>query len=196
MKAKQKLKIGIQGGIGSFNESAVLHYLNSKSTADYEIIYLYTTQKVLAAISKGSVDLGLFAIHNSLSGIVQESIEAMGKYSFQIEDKISIPIQHYLMVLSGSKAEELERVIAHPQVFAQCQDSMKTRHSNLPQQSGSGDLIDTARAAEALYKGEIPNHTAILGPKRLAELYDFEIIDSDLQDDSTNLTTFLLVKKS
>lgn len=196
METKKKLKIGIQGGVGSFNEQAVLHYLNVNQIPYYEIEYLYTTKKVLKSLNEGAIDLGLFAIHNSLGGIVHESIEAMGEYNFKIAQEFAIPIRHFLMKLPGSDTNEIVRILAHPQVFAQCRINLANKYPNLKKESGEGDLIDTAQAAKALAAGEISNHTAILGPKSLAGLYGFEIIDQDLQDDMTNNTSFLLVMKS
>jgi prephenate dehydratase len=192
---KLRLKIGIQGGIGSFNEQAALHYLNKSSIDSYEINHLFTTKKVLKHLNDGSIDLGLFAIHNSIGGMVSESIEAMGMYNFEVAQEFAIPIRHFLMRLSDSKTDEIRRIMAHPQVFAQCRSSLDEKYPNLMKESGEGDLIDTAQAAKALATKEIPNHTAILGPERLAELYGFEIIDRDLQDDRTNDTSFLLVSK-
>lgn len=195
MDTKNKLKIGIQGGIGSFNEQAILYYLQLNKISNYEIEYLYTTKKVLKNLNDGSIDLGLFAIHNSLGGVVQESIEAMGEYNFKIVREFAIPIRHFLMKLPDSSTEEIVRILAHPQVFAQCRNNLAGRYPGLKKESGEGDLIDTAQAAKALAAGEIPNHTAILGPYSLAKLYGFEIIDQDLQDDKTNNTSFLLAKK-
>src|SRR2546429_8363991 len=195
VQTNKSLTIGIQGGMGSFNEQATLHHLAVNQVTDYEVHYLYTTEKLLASLSNGTVDLGLFAIHNSVGGIVHESIKAMGRYNFQIQDEVVIPIRHFLMKLPDSQTEEIRRIMAHPQVFAQCRTTLHQRYPKLDKESGQGDLIDTARAAQALRNGEIPNHTVILGPQRLAELYNFEIIDQDLQDDHPNNTSFLLVRK-
>ncbi|MBI5123316.1 hypothetical protein HZA75_05660 [Candidatus Roizmanbacteria bacterium] len=61
--------------------------------------------------------------------------------------------------------------------------------------SGQGDLVDTARCAESLFKNKIDKNTAILGPKILAKIYNLEIITEDLQDSKDNLTTFFLVSR-
>jgi prephenate dehydratase len=197
-----KLKIGIQGGAGSFNEGAILHYLNINRIDSYDIRYLYTTKNVLKSLHEGVVDLGLFAIYNSIGGIVQESVEAleecgrdgMNFESFKVMTRLSIPIRHFLMKLPSLRLEELTTIMAHPQVFLQCHATLATRYPYLTKESGEGDLIDTAQVAKALSEGRISKYTAILGPGRLVELYGFEIIDRDLQDDHSNKTTFLLLR--
>ena len=61
--------------------------------------------------------------------------------------------------------------------------------------SGSGDLVDTAKAAWALAKGTIDKNTYILGPKILSNIYNFEVVDENLQDSEKNLTSFFLVSR-
>ncbi len=186
---------GIQGGIGSFNEQMVLKYIADQKIKNYEIRYLYTSERVLKEVHGGNVDIGLFAIHNSIGGIVDESIQAMARYKFTIVKELSIPIQHFLMKRKDIAENSIKIIMAHPQVFKQCTSTLKKSFSRLKQKSGSGDLVDTAKAGKALAEGELPKNTAILGPKRLAELYNLDIIAENLQDDKTNNTAFLLVSR-
>ena len=85
--------------------------------------------------------------------------------------------------------------MAHPQNFRQCKNNLSIKYPYLKLVSGQGDLLDTARCAEALAKSKIDKNTAILGPKILAEIYNLEIIDENLQDSKNNLTTFFLVSR-
>ncbi|NMB83808.1 prephenate dehydrogenase/arogenate dehydrogenase family protein [Candidatus Roizmanbacteria bacterium] len=188
----KKVIYGIQGGLGSFNEEAVLFYTGKKNIKKFKIKYLYTTEKVLKSLHEGSIDYGLFAIQNAVGGVVEESAYAMARYRFKIIDEFAIPIRHYLMKKIGVGLSEIDAIMAHPQVFRQCRHNLSIRYSKKNLVSGKGDLIDTAKAAWALSKNKIPSTTAILGPKRLAEIYGLEIIDQDLQDDKTNNTTFFL----
>lgn len=185
---------GIQGGKGSFNEEALNEYLKNQKHA-YKVEYLFTTKNVLQNLHEGTIDLGLFAISNTLGGIVDETIDVLGKYKFEIIEQITINIRHFLLTRFDTKLEEITQITAHPQVFKQCSRNLQNKYGNLKQIIGSGNLIDTANAAKALSKGEIDKNTAILGPKGLAELFNLQIIDSNLQDNDDNRTTFLLVKR-
>ncbi|GIW64322.1 MAG: hypothetical protein KatS3mg092_0255 [Patescibacteria group bacterium] len=194
-KNKKQIIFGIQGGKGSFNEQALREYVRRRKIDNFKIKYLYTTKNVLKALNRGEIDFGIFAIVNSKGGIVEESINVIGDYKFKIVDKITIPIAHFLMKRKDVDLSQIQQIMAHPQVFAQCQNNLKNKYPNLSLISGRGELIDTAKVAYQLYKGKIDKKTAILGPKILSEIYDFEIIDENLQDDKNNQTTFLLVKK-
>ncbi len=184
---------GIQGGMGSFNHEAILDYIARKNVKNPQVEYLYTTEKVMSFLHRGDIDFGLFAIHNSIGGIVDESIQAIAHYKFAIVEEFEIPVQHHLM--KRKNAGKITTVMAHPQALKQCQSTLAEKYPALKQISGKGDLIDTARAALALAGGKLPKSTAILGPKELSRLYDLEIVARDLQDHKENRTSFLLVRR-
>lgn len=193
---KDKLIIGIQGGKGSFNEQALGFYVEEdKAIGDYQVKYLYTTERVLTELNEGRIDLGQFAIHNSTGGMVQESIYAMAKHKFKIIKEFAIEITHHLMKKSGANTKTIDTIMAHPQVFKQCKKSLAAKYPNLELKVGDGDLIDHAKVAEALHNDELPENIAVLGPQILSELYDLDIIESNLQDMEQNLTSFLIVSR-
>ena len=187
------LTIGIQGGTGSFNEEAVMHWLTKSGIKDYKIKYLYTTEHVLAALHAGEVDRGQFAIHNSVGGIVDESIEALSHYKFTIIEEFAIIIAHALMIRQDANFDQVTTVMAHPQVFAQCRHTLPEKYPNLKLVSGEGELIDHANVAKQLAAGKLPGNIAVMGSKVLAELYDLKIIEDNLQDAKENYTSFLVV---
>ncbi len=189
------LTIGIQGGKGSFNEEAIQHYLHTNNIQKYKIKYLYTTEKVLKNLYRGNIDIGQFAISNTLGGMVGESMRAMSKYEFEITEEFFIKIRHYLMKKKGTSFENINTIMAHPQVLKQCAGNLRERYPSYVQSSGEGDLVDTAAAAKALAEGKLDENTAILGPRGLADLYGFDVVDSDMQDDEKNFTTFLIAKR-
>jgi prephenate dehydratase len=99
------------------------------------------------------------------------------------------------MKLPNVSKKSIDTIMAHPQVLKQCKNNLGKKYTNLHQKSGTSNLIDTAAAAQALNEGKLPASTAILGPKVLSNLYNLEIIDSNLQDDPNNVTSFLIVKR-
>lgn len=192
---KKKIIFGIQGGKGSFNEEVILFHINKKNIKKYEIKYLYTSEKVLKNLHEGNIDYGLFAIQNAVGGVVEESTYAMAKYKFKILNEFQIVIRHTLMKRKDIGLSSIKTVMAHSQNFRQCKNSLEKKYPNLKPTIGRGDLLDTARCAESLAKNMINKNTAILGPKILADIYDLEIIEENLQDNQNNLTTFFLVSR-
>lgn len=192
---KKYLVFGIQGGRGSFNEEALQTYLKKNGVKKYKVKYLYTTEKVLKHLHEGDIDYGLFAIQNAVGGVVQESTYAMAKYRFSIEEEFGIQICHYLMKRKDVPFSDIKTIMAHDQVFKQCVATLKKKYPNYIQKVGTGDYIDHAKVAWGLSKGILPKNIAVLGPRILADIYNFDIVEENLQDSNNNLTTFFMVKR-
>jgi len=194
-KNEKYLTIGIQGGKGSFNEEAVQYYLKRNGIGKYHIDYLHTSKNVLRALYVGDVDQGLFATHNSIGGIVMESVEAMAQYKFSIIEEFAIKISHALMIRKDAALKDITKIMSHPQVFAQCKKTLEKKYPNLKLLSGEGELIDHALVAEQLSVGKLSKDTATMGSKILAKLYNLTIVEENLQDLQENYTSFLLVRR-
>ncbi|HEY9756372.1 MAG TPA: prephenate dehydrogenase/arogenate dehydrogenase family protein [Oculatellaceae cyanobacterium] len=192
---KEKLIVGIQGGAGSFNEEAARYYLSRTPEMPYELKYLHTSENVLRALYEGEVDRGQFAIHNSIGGIVGESIQAMANYRFRIVEEYAIKISHALMISPKADFNKVDTIMTHPQVLKQCKKNLEMKYERLKQTSGEGDLVDHAKVAELLGKGELPLNVATMGSKVLAEIHGLQIIEESLQDLNENFTSFLWVER-
>lgn len=190
------LTFGIQGGAGSFNEEAIQYFLKRSGITKYAVKYLYTTENVLKALHEGDIDRGQFAIHNSVGGIVGESIEAMANYKFKIIEEFAIKISHALMIRGDAKFSEVTTIMTHPQVLAQCRQTLPQKYPHLKQTSGKGKLIDHSVVARLMSEKKIPKHIATMGSKVLAEIYNLQIIEDNLQDAKENYTSFLMVARS
>ncbi len=192
---KRSAIFGIQGARGSFSEQAIQEYVKRKNIKNFSIKYLFTSKKVLDELFKGKIDFGLCALHNNIGGVVEETLHAIAQHKCSIVFEFGIKIRHFLMKRKDVSLKEITHIIAHPQVFRQCKNNLKRFYPNLETISGKGDLVDTARAAESLSKSKLPKTYAILGSKSIADLYNLEIIKSDLQDDKENFTSFVLLKR-
>ena len=192
---KEKLVVGIQGGKGSFNEQAALYYLDRNGITDFEIKYLYTTENVLKQLHEGDIDRGQFAIHNSLGGIVTESIEAISGRKFHIVEEFAIRISHALMMCSDADPRKIDTIMTHPQVLAQCKITLAEKYPRYRLTSGEGELIDSALVAKHLSEGKILSTTAVMGSSILAQIYGLRVIEDHLEDQEKNYTSFLWVER-
>jgi len=191
----EQLVVGIQGGKGSFNEQASRYYLSRTPELEFELHYLHTTENVLRALYEGRIDRGQFAIHNSVGGVVTESIQAMANYRFHIVEEYAIKISHALMIAPGADFNKVDTIMTHEQVLRQCKVNLAMKYSRLRQTSGEGDLVDHAKVAELLSLGELPDNFATMGSKAMADIYGLDIVEENLQDSSENFTSFLWVER-
>ena len=91
--------------------------------------------------------------------------------------------------------EDIDTVMTHPQVLAQCRTSLARKYPALRQTSGDGDLIDHARVAEMMGQGALPSNIATMGSTVLAAIHGLVIIEDNLQDLDENFTSFLWVQR-
>lgn len=184
------MKIGIQGGKGSFNEEACQTYCREHGITDYSIEYLYTSDKVLEALEKRTINFGVAAIDNSLGGPVWETIHALSAYNCTILENFQIVINHVLLAYPGTTISEIDTIMSHPQALAQTKGNLARLYRTKKLVSGEGILVDQATAALALSKGELPRTTAVIASKVCAS-FGLDILAEGLQDMAENLTTFL-----
>jgi len=192
---QDRVVVGIQGGRGSFNEEAARYYMSRRPEIPFELKYLYTTENVMRSLHEGFVDRGQFAIHNSLGGIVTETVQATARYRFEIIEEFSIKIAHAIMISKDVDFGEVDTIMTHPQVLRQCHTNLEKKYSGLKQTSGEGDMVDHAKVAELLGRGELPKNIATMGSKVLAEINDLRIVEENLQDLDSNFTSFLWVQR-
>lgn len=187
--------VGIQGGAGSFNDSALHQYRRRHPDVRMRVEYLDTTPRVLAALERGTIDFGQFAVYNTVGGLYQESLEAMAAHVFEIVEQYTIPIAHDLMMRMDGSIRDLDRIVSHAEVFKQCRRRLASEYPDLVCEVGQGELTDPASVARALARRDLPSTVATLSNRRLAELYGLRVIASDLQDDHSSTSTFLLVRR-
>ena len=185
-------RIGVMGIRGSFSEEAALEYAGDNGLGDVELVELVSTERVLAAVERGEVDLGIFALENSNGGVVYESVYAMAAHRFKVEDLFEIDVNHTLLVhpaLPGRDA--IDRIASHQQAIRQCR--MWLRH-NFPT-THITEEADTAEAARMLAAGELPATTAVIAAERCAELFGLRVLERRLQDLKFNFTTFVAARR-
>jgi prephenate dehydratase len=181
------MKIGVMGARGSFSEQAGETY-----APQGVIVPLISAENVLRALSAGEIDRAIFPIENSNGGIVIEAVHAMAKYNFKIEKMFELDVHHMLLVMPGVTATHIKTISSHDQAIKQCRMYVKRKW-------GEADIVpyqDTAKAAEDLANGTLPDTTAVIAPRRCAELYGLEILEESIQDLKYNYTTFVVAQKN
>ncbi len=184
------MKIGVMGARGSFSEQAGELYAKKNNLEQVEILPLISAENVLTALNNGEIDRAIFPIENSNGGIVIEAVYAMAKHSFEIEGMFELDVHHMLLVKPGMTAAHINTVASHDQALKQCRMYLKRVWSEC-------DIVpyaDTAKAAEDLASGVLPDTTAVIAPRRAADLYGLEILEESIQDLKFNYTVFVVAK--
>ena len=102
-----------------------------------------------------------------------------------------LDVHHMLLVKPGATASSISAVSSHDQALKQCRMYLKRAWADAEIEP----YADTAEAAEALSEGKLPSTTAVIAPRRCAEIYGLEILEESIQDLKYNYTTFVVATK-
>lgn len=185
------MKIGVMGAKGSFSEQAGEEYIRLQNIEAGEIMPLISAEIVLGSVEDGSIDKGIFPIENSNGGVVIEAVHAMAKHRFNIERMFDIDVHHMLLVKPSITSAHITAITSHDQALKQCRMYLKRVWPDMDIE----EYEDTAAAAKALHDGELPDTTAVIAPRRCADLYELEILEESIQDLKYNYTTFIVAVK-
>lgn len=186
------MKIGVMGARGSFSEQAGETYVQRENITAADIVPLVSAEAVLGALEAGDIAIGIFPIENSNGGIVLEAVHAMAKYRFKIERMFEIDIHHMLLVKPGVTAAHITAITSHDQALKQCRMYLKRMWPAV----NVAEYKDTAAAAKALHDGDLPDTTAVIAPRRCAEMYGLEVLEESIQDLKFNFTTFVVATRA
>ena len=177
------MKLGVSGLVGSFSHAAAL-----QAHPEAELIFLLDMEGVLAALEKHEIDRGIFPVSNSVGGLVETAFEAMGRHLFKVAGQLKFEVHQCVLV--HPEADVIDSVASHPQALTQCARYLAQNHPDWK----TVEWSDTASAARDLANGKLPKTTAVLAPEAAAREYGLRMLESNVEDQKPNITTFLLVE--
>lgn len=190
--------VGIHGIIGSFTDQAWSTFTHEELKIPdnlYEIKELVHAHNVLEGVSKGKVDIGIFAFANSGSGGYLASVEAMGEFNYKLLALFTMPISMCMIVHPDiSTIEEVKLFYGHPVAISQCRKTLIERWPKISIEMAT-DEMDTALSAKLLAEGKIPKTHAIFASKRAAERYGLKVLYEGIHHDPNNATAFAVIKR-
>lgn len=180
----KRSKYGYLGPRGTFSEMAIRNYCEKKD----ETIPFDTIREIVENVENGEIVAGIIPLENSLEGSVNLSMDLLFKKSdIKITSEVILPIEHYLMAPSGVKLKDIKEIFSHRQAIAQSGDYI---HNHLP-----GVKINytesTAAAAEFIIGSK---KKAMIGSRRINELYNFDILAENVEGDLENYTRFVVIR--
>lgn len=176
--------IAIQGIKGSYHEQAaqVLYGQARMRACD-------SFDELTTAVKTGEVDGGVMAIGNSIAGSILPNYSLIHNNNLWISAEVYIPIHHHLMALPEQSLEDIVEVQSHPMALLQCKQYFKNYpHIKLV------ETDDTAASAVRIQQ-EGKKGIAAIASKQAAQLYDLAILSDAIQENTDNMTRFMVVHK-
>ena len=176
------MKIVYQGVAGSYSESCAKYLY-----PNIETIPCKTFDECFERASENS----------SIRAIIPESNKTTGnigveylifKYRLNICAEHFFSINHNLLGIPGSKIADIKEVYSHAQALSQSSTFIKKKKLN------ENVRADTAGSAKYISEAKDKSKGAIAS-KLSADIYNLEILNSNIQDEKENVTRFLVMQK-
>jgi prephenate dehydratase len=178
-----KNKIAIQGIKGSFHHQVALDYFDAAIAIHECMSFDSLVESVLKEDSKFAV----MAIENSIAGSIIPNYALIDKNNLKVIGEYYLSVHHNFMCLKGQKIEDITEVHSHPMAILQCKEFFKKySHIKLVEDK------DTAETAKRIHDNNLKGIGAIAS-KTAAELYDLEILASEIQTINDNQTRFVII---
>jgi prephenate dehydratase len=164
------------------------HIVCRQHYPDWEAMPCASFEDVFAAVEGGEADLAMIPIDNSLAGRVADIHHFLPASSLHIVGEHFLRISFNLMAVRGATLGSLRTVHSHVHALGQCRKVIRELGLT-PMISG-----DTAGAArEVADAGDVTQ--AALAPPLAAEIYDLEVLRTDVEDEDHNTTRFVVLSR-
>eukprot|EP00286_Rhodomonas_abbreviata_P018891 CAMPEP_0181305648 /NCGR_PEP_ID=MMETSP1101-20121128/9850_1 /TAXON_ID=46948 /ORGANISM="Rhodomonas abbreviata, Strain Caron Lab Isolate" /LENGTH=407 /DNA_ID=CAMNT_0023411595 /DNA_START=23 /DNA_END=1246 /DNA_ORIENTATION=+ len=143
-------------------------------------------------VEKGTTDYGVAPVENSTEGAISQTLDLLANSDDVIEvvAEVCLDIQHNL--LSRADISRIQRVYSHPQALAQCRQWLQT---HVPGATINSEA-STARAAQIASEALPEEGIAAVSSTLASELYDIPIRAAGIQDLTSNMTRFVVIRKN
>ncbi len=186
LPSKSRLKIGFQGELGAFSHLAILENFPNATPVKSESFSVAVNLLV-----ENEVDCVLLPFNNTTAGKVVGFSEALQDLDLIVVGKLLFFVRHMLIVHhSINSIDEIETIYSHPQALKQCKRYLQ-KHSHIK----TVETFDTAGSVR-LIKDKNLKHSAAIGSKIAANVYQMKILDENIQDELNNYTQFALLTDS
>jgi prephenate dehydratase len=178
------MKIAIQGIKGSFHHIVANKYFSNDKLILEECL---TFDEMPILLKDKKVDYLVMAIENSIAGAILANYKLIDEYNLNIIGEVYLPIQHQLMALEDETISTIREVWSHPMAINQCREFLrKQTHIKLVEET------DTAEVAQQIQQNQLKGIAAIAS-KKAAEIYNLNIISSNIQTNKENYTRFFIL---
>ena len=176
-------RVAFQGEPGAYANLAAREVLPQ---AQY--IPCPTFDAAVDSVRRGETDLAIIPVENSLMGRIADIHHLLPDAGLHIVGEHFLPIHHQLLGVRGAKLDGITRVFSQGPALAQCLNIIRDRKLK------AENWHDTAGSAKHVAEMGDPTCAAIAS-KMAGELYGLDVLQANVEDESHNMTRFLIMSR-
>ena len=120
---------------------------------------------------------------NSQAGSINETYDLFLRHGLHLVGETIVRVDHCLLALPGTRIDDIQEVISHPQAIAQSEEFLSALEVTVRAE------YNTAGAAKSIAEQRL-EQTAAIASRRAAELYGLEVLAESIQTYPDNYTRF------
>ena len=179
------LKVAYLGPEGTYSESALKNKFGSSIQTRPEL----SIRSVFEEVKSGSCDFGIVPIENSTEGSVNLTLDCLMDFDLTVCGEIEMRIEHNLIGYNKPMPKEGIEIHAHEQTLAQCKDWLASYCPGVK-------LVPVSSNSQAAMNASGNEDVLAIAGKEAAQKYNLDILDSNIEDSSSNTTRFIVIGKS
>jgi chorismate mutase/prephenate dehydratase len=184
LSLESPLTIAYLGPEGTYTQAAVQKHFGDSVTARPT----RAIDEIFRDVETGAADYGVVPVANSIGGLVSHTLDELVHTKLSICGEVALAVHHQLLS-TQSGLEGIRKVYSHAQSFAQCR---KWLDSRLPQAEREAVSSNGEAARRAASEGA---GTAAIASLQAGRLNTLNILASNIEDDPSNTTRFLVIGK-
>ena len=145
-----------------------------------------TFEEMFQTVREGKANVAIVPIENSQAGRVADTQRLIPDSELKIIREYFLEVKHNLLVVPGTKMSDIKRIYSHEQGIAQCRNKIIELNKEMI------IVADTAGAAKKIAELNSKEDAAVAS-ELASRIYKLEILESNFQDVSTNVTRFLVM---
>ncbi len=177
-------KIAFQGEPGAFSHAAA-HAVFPKGKA----VPCVTFEDTIASVQKGEADYGVVPVENSLYGRITDIYHLLPESGLFIIGEHFLRVEMNLLGVKGARLSDVKAVQSLSVALGQCRKFI-AKHK-----LATINAVDTAGSAREVAE-KADKSVAAIASRFAAEVYELDILASNIEDAAHNTTRFLVISKT
>lgn len=174
--------IAFLGPEGTFTHAAALKHFGHDAVARP----ISTIDEVFREVEAGSAHYGVVPVENSSEGVVNHTLDCFKSSQLNVIGEVELPVHHQFLVSNNTRKDSIKQIYAHQQALAQCRKWLDAHYPGV-------ERVALSSNAEAARRIRNEWHSAAIASTIAAEIYDLEILNSNIEDNPQNTTRFLVI---
>ena len=171
---------GVEGAFAHIAAGRIFPESNCISCRDFKEAY--------DSVVNGENDVAVLPIENSYAGEVGQTIDLIFSGNLFINGIYELEIHQNLLGIPEATAEDIKKVISHPQALSQCHDYIEMK--NLTTEEANNTALAAKSVAEASDKS-----IGAIASAETANIYGLKVLAANINKSGENTTRFAVLSR-